>query len=368
MVEVQERAREVAVALDDGLEKLLRGALKKAVQGFAYALAALALLAGCLLLATCTFLVLRALIVPKITEHVKELHFDFRKEHPEALASFLDEKYLLNTSHTKPNTPTSARFLPANQKFDLSVEMNLPESVENQQLGMFQVTAELLTMDNDTIIATASRPAMIQYRSQLVQLGRTLLFLPFLVMGWSTEAQKIHLMMFINMAESKILPFATLRVLMQPRAGVDAVPQVYNAKAMVVLRLGTFAGLLKRWKWTTSLYGIIILYFIFVYTAGFYLLLTMFRKKPSVGQMSDQFHFGGLNMQTQTNRVSQERGAELELERILQQDQLAKEDDGDSLDEATNAPDIRWDRGEDSETDNFPELRQRIIRDRGDAY
>ena len=85
--------------------------------------------------------------------------------------------------------------------------------------------------------------------------------------------------------------------------------------------------------------------------------------------MSDQFPFGGQNMRTQTDQVSQEHGAELELERILQQDQLAKEEeDRDSLDETTNAPGIRLDREGSSETGNFPELRQRIIRDRGDAY
>lgn len=84
--------------------------------------------------------------------------------------------------------------------------------------------------------------------------------------------------------------------------------------------------------------------------------------------MSDQFHFGRQNMRTQTDQVSQEHSAELELERILQQDRLAKEEDGDSLDETTNAPGIRLDREEGSETGNFPELRQRIIRDRDDAY
>eukprot|EP00963_Diacronema_lutheri_P001802 scaffold116_cov334-Pavlova_lutheri.AAC.22 len=367
MAEVQGRVREVAVALDDGLEKLLRGTLKRAIQGFAYALATVALLAGCLLLATSTFLVLRAMIVPRVTEHVKELHFDYRKEHPEAMASFLDEKFLLNTSHTRPGTSVSARFLPAKQKFDLVVEMKLPESEQNLQLGMFQVTAELLTMDNTTIIASASRPAIIQYRSRLVQLGRTVLFLPFLVVDWYTEAQKLHLTMFRNIADTKSVPFATLRVLMQPRAGVAAVPQVYNAKAMVVLRLGTVAGILNRWKWTSSLYGIVILYGTFICTAGSYLLLTMLRKKPPLNQVSSPFQEGRQRAQARRSQGTQERSAELELERILEGEELAKDEDRGNMDETTSVADSGT-NSEGSELGDFSELRRRIVQDRSDAY
>lgn len=81
------------------------------------------------------------------------------------------------------------------QQYRISVQIDMPESEENLQLGMFMVCAEM--RDQHTNLQNhACRSAMLHYRSHLARTISTIVMSPFIVLGWKEETQQIPVEIF----------------------------------------------------------------------------------------------------------------------------------------------------------------------------
>lgn len=81
------------------------------------------------------------------------------------------------------------------QPYRVSLELEMPESPVNEQLGMFMVKMSCYTKGGK-IVSSVGRSTMLHYRSSLLQTMSTFLFSPFLLTGMSEQKQLIEVELF----------------------------------------------------------------------------------------------------------------------------------------------------------------------------
>lgn len=83
------------------------------------------------------------------------------------------------------------------QPYRVTISIDMPESEQNVQLGMFMVCAEM--RDKATKLRSHScRTAMLHYRSKLTRAITTLVMSPLIVFGLKEETQHIPIELFSN--------------------------------------------------------------------------------------------------------------------------------------------------------------------------
>lgn len=81
------------------------------------------------------------------------------------------------------------------QPYRVSLELEMPESPANEQLGMFMVKMSSYTKAGKTV-KSVRRSTMLHYRSSLLQTLSTLFFSPFLLFGMAEQKQLIELELY----------------------------------------------------------------------------------------------------------------------------------------------------------------------------
>lgn len=83
------------------------------------------------------------------------------------------------------------------QPYRVSLELEMPESPVNENLGMFMVKMSCYTKGGKTV-SSVGRSTMLHYRSSLLQSLSTLLFSPFLLSGMAEQKQLIEVELFAD--------------------------------------------------------------------------------------------------------------------------------------------------------------------------
>ncbi|KAF9190090.1 Berardinelli-Seip congenital lipodystrophy 2 (seipin) [Haplosporangium sp. Z 11] len=104
-----------------------------------------------------------------------------------------------------------SQFLRAEQAYDISVNLHVPASESNMEIGNFMVKVTLARKDGREI-ATASRPAIMTYQSTPLKLMRTAWKAVPLVLEWSKEDQIIKVPLFENFVEDPRNPVGQARI------------------------------------------------------------------------------------------------------------------------------------------------------------
>lgn len=89
------------------------------------------------------------------------------------------------------------------QPYRVTLELELPESPVNQDLGMFLVTVSCYTRGG-RIISTSSRSVMLHYRSQLLQMLDTLVFSSLLLFGFAEQKQLLEVELYSDYRENSV--------------------------------------------------------------------------------------------------------------------------------------------------------------------
>ncbi|CAJ0883714.1 12228_t:CDS:10 [Entrophospora sp. SA101] len=137
--------------------------------------------------------------IPKIA-HSKPVHLQYHQD--KLIHSMID--FTENGLYSD--------FLTADQAYDISIDLDVPESDRNIDLGNFMINLELKSKDNNTI-QSSGRPCILTYKSKLLRITSTIWRLIPLVLGFVKEDQKLKVVMFENFIEN----------------GVNKNPEVYNA-------------------------------------------------------------------------------------------------------------------------------------------
>ncbi|KZV37832.1 Seipin [Dorcoceras hygrometricum] len=173
----------------------------------------------------------------------ENLYFEYADAHPTAVFSFGD-------GGKKSGVPLG-------QTLHVSLILLVPESDYNRDVGIFQVTAEILSA-GENLMAKSSHPCMLQFRSLPIRVIRTFLMSIPLLLGITDETQMITFPILKNYKEPPSLRTREIRITLKPRAGTYSLPHFYDAKIVVQSRMPWAKQVVYMWKWTfyvwTTLY------------------------------------------------------------------------------------------------------------------
>ena len=94
-------------------------------------------------------------------------------------------------------------FLMFGQPYKIFVELDLPDSQRNRDVGMFMVCVNLKSRE-DFMVGKSCRPTILKYKSYLVTILQTLFNAPFLLFGYSEERQHLSLELFSNYLDDQV--------------------------------------------------------------------------------------------------------------------------------------------------------------------
>ncbi|KAH0507931.1 Seipin [Microtus ochrogaster] len=133
--------------------------------------------------------------------HLSPVHFHYRTDCDSSTASLCSFP-VANVSLAKSGRDLVLMY---GQPYRVTLELEMPESPVNQDLGMFLVTVSCYTRGG-RIVSTSSRSAMLHYRSQLLQILDTLVFSSLLLFGFAEQKQLLEVELYSDYRESSYMP------------------------------------------------------------------------------------------------------------------------------------------------------------------
>ncbi|KAM3825234.1 seipin isoform 1-T2 [Vipera latastei] len=91
------------------------------------------------------------------------------------------------------------------QPYRMSLELELPESPVNQNLGMFMVMISCYTKGG-RVISSSARAAMLHYRSRLLRILDTLAFAGLFLAGFTEQKQTVEVELYSDYKEDSYVP------------------------------------------------------------------------------------------------------------------------------------------------------------------
>lgn len=95
------------------------------------------------------------------------------------------------------------QLLMVGQPYKVFIEIEMPESPVNQELGMFMVCADMRD-ETTKMLDHSCRSAMLHYKSSMIRFIRTWLLSPLYVIGFQEEMQNIQIELFSNFEEDQV--------------------------------------------------------------------------------------------------------------------------------------------------------------------
>nr|XP_023415447.1 LOW QUALITY PROTEIN: seipin [Loxodonta africana] len=133
--------------------------------------------------------------------HLSPVHFHYRTDCDSSVSSLCSFP-VANVSLAKSGRD---RVLMYGQPYRITLELELPESPVNQDLGMFLVTVSCYTRGG-RVISTSSRSVMLHYRSDLLQMLDTLAFSSLLLLGFAEQKQLLEVELYSDYRENSNVP------------------------------------------------------------------------------------------------------------------------------------------------------------------
>lgn len=117
---------------------------------------------------------------------------------------------------------------------------------------------------------------MLRFRSAPVRLARTIITSFPVLVGISSEAQRLSFPI-LEHKEEKQERSAAIQVTISPRIGTSALPELYEADILINSKPPKMKELLRRWQWTCFVWTSMYLYLMFVVMFMFFWKPVMFR-------------------------------------------------------------------------------------------
>ncbi|XP_042890706.1 seipin-like isoform X2 [Penaeus japonicus] len=107
--------------------------------------------------------------------------------------------------------PARGSLLARGQKYRVVVDLEMPESITNQRLGMFLISMDMRSHGGESL-RQASRSTMLRYKSSLLQTISTMAFAPFFLYGVQEEKQMVTVELFTQYEEDPVTPLSEVYV------------------------------------------------------------------------------------------------------------------------------------------------------------
>ncbi|XP_066505815.1 BSCL2 lipid droplet biogenesis associated, seipin, like [Hoplias malabaricus] len=136
------------------------------------------------------------------------------------------------------------------QTYQMTLELEMPESPTNEQQGMFMVEMSCYTNEGQ-IVATTARSTMLHYRSNLLQSLGTLTFLPLLLLGATEQKQYVLVELFSSYVDNSYKPTvgAVIQIYSQQI-------QIYKAQLYIHAHFSGIRYILYHFPLTSAVVGV----------------------------------------------------------------------------------------------------------------
>lgn len=139
------------------------------------------------------------------------------------------------------------------QAYKVIVNIDMPESPQNLELGMFMVCAEM--RDYDSMLRGHScRSAMMRYRSPLIRMISTWALSPLYVLGWKEEFQQVPVEIFSRYLEERQHPITDVYVEIQSQK-----IQFYTVTLHIVADFTGLRYIMFNWPVLSAIVGMLTL-------------------------------------------------------------------------------------------------------------
>ncbi|XP_070806657.1 seipin [Pituophis catenifer annectens] len=179
--------------------------------------------------------------------YVSPVHYQFRTDcgHPgPELCSFP----VANISFIKDSRD---QVLMYGQPYRMSLELELPESPVNQNLGMFMVVISCYTKGG-RIISSSARAAMLHYRSGLLQMLDTFAFSGLFLAGFTEQKQTVDVELYSDYKEDSYIPTIGAVIEIQTTR-----IQIYGAHLRIHAHFTGLRYLLYNFPVTSAVLGVV---------------------------------------------------------------------------------------------------------------
>ncbi|KAJ2553545.1 hypothetical protein EV175_002902 [Coemansia sp. RSA 1933] len=173
------------------------------------------------------------LYVPQLM-HESAVHFQYPTDggNTTALVTFVPE--------------TDYKFLSTSQAYTVSLDIDVPTSETNQQLGSFMVYLELQTR-NGGVVKESARAAMVAYRSRMVRLLQTMVRAVPLALGLWRETDVVHVQLVDVLYDRHFSPITRAKVALSKPL------QVYGARLVICAQFSGLRYWMYYWRLPTAI-------------------------------------------------------------------------------------------------------------------
>jgi seipin len=153
-------------------------------------------------------------------------------------------------------------------KYDIFIELTMPESRANVDIGMFMVSTTLKSLENE-LLATSTRSAIVHDSHSLVRWIRVGALALSHAFGFTEPSQQIHILAINGITESKVHPLTSVSItLNHPEV------QIYSAKLTIIAQLSGVRYLMYHWSVSTAV--LVILNIVFLETTALVILFAFY--------------------------------------------------------------------------------------------
>uniref|UniRef100_A0A670JM68 Seipin n=1 Tax=Podarcis muralis TaxID=64176 RepID=A0A670JM68_PODMU len=142
------------------------------------------------------------------------------------------------------------RVLMYGQPYRISLELELPESPVNQNLGMFMVVISCYTKGGH-IISSSARSAILHYRSSLLQMLDTFAFASLFLAGFTEQKQLLDVELYSDYKEDSYTPTVGAVIEIQTTK-----IQIYGAQLRIHAHFTGLRYLLYNFPVTSAILGV----------------------------------------------------------------------------------------------------------------
>ncbi|XP_076015634.1 seipin-like [Genypterus blacodes] len=195
--------------------------------------------------------------MPKVA-YSTPVHYYYRTD-CESQASFHCSYPVANVSLTM----NKKHVLTFSQAYRFSLVLEMPDSLANQELGMFMIRTTCFSQDGDRVTSShrsskqqlsssSSRFSMLRYRSDLLRIFGTLLLLPAFLTGVSEQSQVLEVELFSEYVDDPYSPSvsAVIEILSNK-------VQIYSSQLNIHAHLTGIRYLLFNFPISSALVGVL---------------------------------------------------------------------------------------------------------------
>ncbi|XP_071387027.1 seipin-like [Centroberyx affinis] len=277
------------VRFQDGVAMTMSHTRQRLLQGFAVFCTVF------LLLWTATFLYgsFYYSYMPKAA-YSTPVHYYYRTD-CESSASFLCSYPTANISLVRNNKNQVLTF---GQAYQISLELEMPDSPANQQQGMFMIRMTCYSREGREV-GSSARITMLRYRSGLLRTIGTLLFLPAFLTGAAEQKQLLEVELFSDYTDDPYAPSvgAVIEIM-------SNTVQIYSSQLYIHAHFTGLRYLLFNFPVMSALVGVSS-NFIFLSVLS---LLSYMRLLLRVGWRPKQYKIDGLSSERETNMDQGQQG------------------------------------------------------------